>query len=887
MQLTPGTRLGPYEITAFIGAGGMGEVYKASDSRLGRTVAIKIITPGVAPNDEARIRFAREARSIAALSHPHICPLFDVGREGESDYLVMEYLDGETLADRLINGRLPLDQALRYAIEIAAALSAAHAAGIVHRDLKPGNIILTKSGAKLLDFGLAKPRPGTRLSGSSDLDTDQPLTGAGILPGTLHYMAPEQLEGRDADARSDIFALGAVLFEMSTGRKAFDGPTQAAVIARVLESDPPAPSSIVPTLPPAFDFVVRTALAKLPDSRWQSAQDVLLELRWLDQSRALTAPSAASVRASRWGWGVAAVLGALLTAVAVLALVNPTEQQHTPKRARYDVTLPETLGFDWPDWPVVSPDGQRLAFTARLGGRRQLWMRSADGVVQPLPDTFGATFAFWSPDSRSIAFVAGGKLKRVDVAGGPPVVLTDSYSVSRGTWSRNGMILFVPKPNGPVHVVRETGGVSQAVTTLDRARGETSHQFPMFLPDGRHFLYAAAGEQPGVFAASVEGGAPKPILRSFTSATYTAEGYLLFHRQQNLMAQRFNTESLQLEGAAQEIAGSVAGGAFSAAQDGTLVYRPGVGSETALTWVDREGRRLGQAGTPAQYQQVELSPSGRQAAVQRVETESGNPDIWVVEMATGVSARLTLDPAMDGDPAWSPDERNLAFTSFRSGKGAAYLWDFVTGKEKPLLDFSAQQGGTAARGPLASPSLAPARIPDGIAVDGWTADGQWLVVRTFGKAVFAVPMVGERVPRMLADTPYVEDQTQVSPDGKWIAFNSDESGRWEVYVSSFPAMTDKRQISIDGGMQPRWKRDSKELFYLSLDGTMMAATMAVSRQLEPGMPRPLFQTRLSPSPNVPQYDVVADASRFLILEPAHSGGEPVTFVLNWSVGLKP
>jgi len=432
-------------------------------------------------------------------------------------------------------------------------------------------------------------------------------------------------------------------------------------------------------------------------------------------------------------------------------------------------------------------------------------------------------------------------------------------------------------------MVRETGGVSQAVTALDHTRGETSHQFPTFLPDGRHFLYAAAGEQPAVLAASIEGGAPKPVLRSFTAASYTSEGYLIFHRQQNLMAQRFNVDTLQFEGAAQEIAASVAGGAFSVDQEGTLVYRPGVGSETALVWVDREGRRLGQAGTPAQYQQVELSPSGRQAAVQRVDPETGNPDIWVVELATGVSARLTLDPAMDGDPAWSPDERNLAFTSFRSGKGAAYLWDFVTGKEEPLLDFSAQ---ATAAGRQSLTSLAPARIPDGIAVDGWTADGQWLVVRTFGRAVYGVPMVGQRVPRMLADTPYVEDQTQVSPDGKWIAFNSDESGRWEVYVATFPGMTDKRQISIDGGMQPRWKRDSKELYYLSLDGTMMAATMAASRQPEPGMPRPLFQTRLSPSPNVPQYDVVADASRFLILEPAHSGGEPVTFVLNWAAGVK-
>jgi eukaryotic-like serine/threonine-protein kinase len=883
MQFTPGSRLGPYEITELIGVGGMGEVYKAKDLRLDRTVAIKVLSTELTGDPDARLRFAREARAIAALSHPHICPLFDVGQEGTTDFLVMEFLDGETLASRLTRGPLPIEQALQYAIETAEALAAAHGAGIIHRDLKPGNIILTRSGAKLLDFGLAKPRPGMPVLGLTGISTNRPLTGVGIKPGTLHYMAPEQLEGRDADARSDIFALGAVLYEMLTGRKAFEGSSQASVIARILETDPPPPSSLVTTLPPVLDFVVRTALAKMPEARWQSAHDVLLELRWIEQARAIGAPAGVRVPASRgWWWMAAGVAGVMLAATVLLLSLRPADPKRPPVRARFDITLPETLGFDWPDWPVIAPDGQRLAFTARVGGRRQLWIRDLDGTVQPVADTAGAGFAFWSPDSRSIAFVAGRKLKRVDLGGGPPVVLADSYSVSRGSWSGTGLILFVPRPNGPIYVVPDTGGASRAVTSLDAARGETSHQFPRFLPDGRHFLYAVAGQQPGVYAASIDGGPPKAVLRSFTAVSYTAEGYLLFHRQQNLMAQPFDTTSLELRGTAVNVADSVAGGAFSASDEGTLAYRPGAGSEMALVWIDREGRRLGQAGAPAQYQQVTLSPSGRQAAVQRVDAETGNPDIWVVELATGIASRLTLDPAMDGDPVWAPDERGIAFTSFRTGKGSAFFWDLVSGKERELIDLSAP---TAAGTSGPTQSLAPARIPEGIAVDDWTADGRWLIVRTFGKAIYAVPLHGDRTPKLLADTSYVEDQTQVSPDGRWVALNSDESGRWEVYVATFPGMTDKRQVSIEGGMQPRWRRDSKQLFYLSLDGTMMATEMSAARQPASSIPRPLFRTRLSPSPNVPQYDVAADGTRFLVLEPAHSGGEPITFVLNWGAAL--
>ena len=555
MPILPGRRLGPYEILSAIGAGGMGEVYKARDTRLDRIVAIKVLPTHLADRPELRGRFEREAKTIASLNHPHICTLYDTGHQDEIDFLVMEYLEGETLAQRLVKGSLPMEQVLRYAIEISDALDKAHRKGVTHRDLKPGNIMLTKTGTKLLDFGLAKLKQEVVPANVplSDLPTAKdPLTAQGTLLGTLQYMAPEQLEGKEVDARTDIFAFGASVYEMATGKRAFEGKSQASLIAKILEIDPPPISSLQPMTPPALDRVVKRCLAKEPEMRWQTASDLCEELKWIAEGGSRTgmpAPVVAQRKIrERVAWAVA-----VIAVVAALALASPFFRRSSdePRVLKIAVLPPEKTTFSVRSLPAVSPDGRRLAFVLTAGGKDELWVRDLDSLAaRALTGTDGASYPFWSPDSRTIAFFADQKLKKTEVAGGPALTLCDAINGRGGTWNNDGVILFGVF-GGSIFRVSAAGGIATALTAPDKASGETDHRVPWFLPDGRHFLYTATNRDPEkvvIYAGDLDSKNRKLVVAGNSNAVYSPPGYLLFVRERTLMVQPFDVGKLETTG---------------------------------------------------------------------------------------------------------------------------------------------------------------------------------------------------------------------------------------------------------------------------------------------------------------------------------------------------
>jgi eukaryotic-like serine/threonine-protein kinase len=893
MALASGTKLGPYEIAAPLGAGGMGEVYRARDSRLGRDVAIKVLAPNLSSDPALRQRLEREARAISSLQHPHICVLHDIGHHEGIDYLVMECLEGETLANRLQKGPLPVEQVLKVGIEIADALDKAHRRGIVHRDLKPGNIMLTKSGAKLMDFGLAKPagvaaKPGSNLGAAMTPSSPtiplagpagqaSPLTAVGTVVGTFQYMSPEQIEGKDADARSDIFAFGAVLYEMVTGKRAFEGKSQISVASAILDKDPPPVSTTTKApVSPALEHVIARALIKDPEQRWQSAGDIRAELEWTSHSGpSLKVDAAHSHRWLSWlPWAVAFV--------AVAGLIAATAfRSKEPIRPRLVASIPPPPDTDFGvtgdvgSPPVVSPDGTRLAFGA--GGR--IWVRTLDsGEMRPLDGTESGQGPFWSSDSRKVGFFSGGKLRVVDSSGGSPATICDASNPRGGAWSSKGIILFAPNIRSGLYQVSANGGTPVPVTTLDAAKHST-HRWPQFLPDGDHFLYLATNhsvtknEFSGIYVGSLSKPESRLLLRTEGSAIY-ASGYLLFVRKTNLMAQPLDISRLELHGDPFRVAAgalydqSIWRGVFTVSDTGILVYAAGANSaaEGQLTWFDQNGKMLGAIGERGSTG-PRLSPDGNKLLL---EFGDPNQDVWIFDIARGVRTRVTTS----GDvftAIWSSDGRNIAYPRI------------VPNSSRTNITVRPADGSNGENFVHEENEW---QIPS-----DWSPDGKYILYNRGDPGatdIYVMPVAAGEKPFPFVQTPAWERDARFSPDGHWVAFTSRESGRDEIYISPFPGPGTRWQISSTGASDPRWRRDGKAVFAINRDDVLQFPITATNGTIQAGEPTVLFHTAIGQTALFnAAYDVTPDG-RFLLnsLGKSNSGNRPLTIVANWAAGLE-
>jgi eukaryotic-like serine/threonine-protein kinase len=879
MSMEPGKRLGPYEIVGPLGAGGMGEVWRAVDTRLDRSVAIKVLPDSLAHDAQLRLRFEREARTISSLNHPNICTLYDVGRDDDSEFLVMELLEGETLADRLVSGPLPLTDVLRYGAEIASALDRAHRAGVIHRDLKPANVMLTRSGAKLLDFGLAKS--GSVMVPADDATQHKPLTREGTIVGTFQYMAPEQLEGSEAGARTDIFALGALLYEMATGKRAFAGSSRTSLIAAIVSSQPPPISSLAPMSPAALDHLVRKCLEKDPDDRWQSAHDVATQLRWLGEAGSQAGVAVAVTQRHRMRvrvtWLVAAVA---LVAAAFVGLGWQKLSGRNSELNALAIVLPAEIRLNTRGGGLaLSPDGRWLVVVAAARGEAdQLWLRSmSEAELRPLPGTEGAMMPFWSPDGQSIAFFAQLRLRRIDLSGGVVETICEAGSEPRGgSWGRDGTIVFTPSFLEGLYTVPAHGGTPRRITELDRGRGEKSHRWPLFIDGGRQLLFLAQtgeGGVPGdtstIELLTLKSGARQALVTANSSPLYSADGYLLYWREGSLIARRFDrrrrvgTESFRV---AEQVAYDENEYAYASnAGDGALAVVSQDGSRRAneLVWIDGSAPHA-TAAPPGEYDAVAISPDGSRVAY------SSNNAVRVRDLIRGTDSRISTQGFDSFNPIWSRDGRWIYWTSTEG------------------VEFAVNR--RAASGLGASERVAV--FPHEISISDSTSDGSMLLVgsniygsgRLRAKTVRSMDLLllevasGSLTP--LIAGPAAEVEGRFSPDEEWIAYYSDETGRGEIFVRSAKGEAARWQISVEGGWGPRWSSDGLKILYINLDGQLMSVDLRPDgTTLHPQLPARLLGER---DDEVITFDVAADGRLLVGFDAVASGFERVELIQNWT-----
>jgi Tol biopolymer transport system component/predicted Ser/Thr protein kinase len=854
-----------YRILAKIGEGGMGEVYRAFDTKLDREVALKILPASFAQDPDRMGRFEREAKVLAALNHPNIAQIYGV----EERALVMELVEGETL-----NGPLSLETALDYAGQIADALEAAHEKGIIHRDLKPANIKITPAGVvKVLDFGLAAIAQDPAAQSANPVTSPtltMRATEAGVIMGTAGYMAPEQARGKPVDKRADIWAFGVVLYEMLTGERAFDGEDVAEVLAAVIHKEPD-----LNRLPEPGRNVVERCLRKDPRKRLRDIGDVRM---LLEEQPVATPPQVRSI--SRLPWVVAGALVVVALGLSYVAYRHATEQARV---LRLSVLPPEKTTADM---EAISPDGQRIAFVGVYEGRSALWVRDLDSLsARTLAGTEEATYPFWSPDSRSLGFFQGGRLKRIDAAGGPALTLCDAASGRGGTWSGNGMIAFSPTIRSGVFSISADGGQANPVTALDWGAGENAHRMPWFLPDGHHFLYLARNDDPeknAIYVGDLNSKDRQKLLAASSNAVYGPPGYLLFLRGTTLMALPFDASSTKAKAGAVPVAESVRfdslnlAGEFSASNDGVLAYSSGavapgivggVMGSVQLTWFDRAGKVAGTVGQPGVIYQPSLSSDGRTVAFDRV-GQNGHNDIWLYDLARGTESRFTFDPDPSSYPVWSPDGKHIAYRSGRGSMVGVVLTKAVSGPGQ--IEFANQ-------------TITKAFPRD------WSRDGRYVFAEVLDAKtnfdIWALPQFGDRKAFPYLHSEFNEVWAKLSPNGQWLAYGSDETGRNEVYVQTFPNPGGKWQISSNGGSRPVWSRDGRELYFIDRERRMMAVDIGAGPMFQAGVPKVLFATHLALGPGT-NFDVSREG-RFLIPNQVEGPeATPITVVINWASGFK-